>query len=113
MSAIVSADHFAVGAGMRMGVGQHSFHGMEQVRAHKDVGPREMDAKNIEWLANLRIYVEIDIISKYPEMCEVSSQLCAEYCTTVFLGFVQVRATDKHYGPAGNEPIVKSGGQDG
>ena len=73
MSAIVSADHFAVGAGMRMGVGQHSFHGMEQVRAHKDLDPKEMEAKNIEWLANLRIYVEIDIISKYPEMCEVGS----------------------------------------
>ena len=73
LSAIVSADHFAVGSGMRMGVGEHSFHGMEQVRALKDVDvdPQEMDARKVEWLANLRIYVEIDIISKYPEMCEV------------------------------------------
>ena len=73
LSAIVSADHFAVGSGMRMGVGEHSFHGMEQVRALKDMDadPQEMDARKVEWLANLRIYVEIDIISKYPEMCEV------------------------------------------
>jgi hypothetical protein len=37
--------------------------------------------------------VEVDLITKYPEMCEV-------------------RATDRHYGPAGNDPIAKSGGGD-
>lgn len=67
LSALVSKDQFAVGAGMQLGVGEKSFHASEQVRLRKE----ENKAKEVEWLANLRIYVEIDLIAKYPEMCEV------------------------------------------
>lgn len=40
--------------------------------------------------SDLRTHVEIDLLTKYPEMCDI-------------------HASDKHYGPAGNEPINASG----
>jgi len=68
LSAIVCQDNFAVGSGMQLGVGEASFHGKEQLRAQAPVAGA---AQKVEWLANLRIHVEVDVITKYPEMCEV------------------------------------------
>jgi len=91
LAAVVSQDNFAIGSGMQLGVGEASFHGKEQLRLQS---PPPEAAQQVEWLANLRIHVEVDLISKYPEMCEV-------------------RASDRHYGPAGNDAIDKTGGVDG
>lgn len=55
-----------------LGVGANSFHG----RRNAD-----------RFRADVRTYVEIDLLSKYPELCVI-------------------QASNKHYGPAGNDPIL-------
>eukprot|EP01032_Pedospumella_encystans_P014699 gene14700-16862_t len=59
-------------------VGSHSF--------HSRAVPQEQ-----KFNANTRIYVEVDLLSKYPELCNVMM-------------------SNKHYGPAGNEPILSHQG---
>lgn len=78
LSAIVASDEFARGGHIMLGVGENSFH--SRYSSNK-------------WLANLRTHVELDLISKYPEMCEI-------------------RSSDKHYGPAGNDVIEKANDND-
>jgi hypothetical protein len=39
------------------------------------------------FIRKVRVYVELDLLTKYPEICEI-------------------RASDRHYGPAGNDPMV-------
>jgi len=55
------------------------------------VGPRAFNSKYrtgeaARFRANARTYVEIDLLAKYPELCEI-------------------QASNRHYGPAGNDPI--------
>ena len=55
------------------------------------VGPRAFNSKYrtgaaAKYRADARTYVEIDLLAKYPEMCEI-------------------QASNRHYGPAGNDPI--------
>ncbi|KAJ1439298.1 hypothetical protein B484DRAFT_391885, partial [Ochromonadaceae sp. CCMP2298] len=59
------------GENILLGVGKNTFQGRHGNRL----------------TADLRTYVEVDLLSKYPELCETM-------------------ASNKHYGPAGNEPIL-------
>ena len=64
----------SLGDNILLGVGKRSFHGR-----------RGRDAKD-HYRRDIRTYVEVDLLTKYPELCDVL-------------------ASNKHYGPAGNEPI--------
>jgi hypothetical protein len=69
----VAVDHpRSKGGNLLLGVGPNSFHGRRSADSYR---------------ANVRTYVELDLLSKYPELCVV-------------------QASNKHYGPAGNDPIL-------
>lgn len=69
-----------------LGVGPRSFHGRRQP-AHLSLE----EYQRAKFRSDVRTFVEVDLLTKYPELCEV-------------------QASNKHYGPAGNEPILSSQG---
>ncbi len=90
LSALVIPGKPSIEGNFLIGISEKAF-GAQHIllRMQKDHTIDSDSVANDMFVQKLRTFVEVDLLSKYSEICEI-------------------QASDRHYGPAGNDPMMRS-----